>query len=150
VLDWLEQTRVADAIRESLALTAGLSAVHLLGFTLVTGGALVSNLRMLGALLARYPVEVVTRPAARGIAAGLAISITTGGLLFTTRANAAWENNTFRVKMLLLVTASLFHLFVHRPASRSASPGVRALTGAVGLSLWMGLALAGCAFILLE
>jgi hypothetical protein len=42
--------------------------VHVIGFTLVTGGALVANLNLLGVLFpGRSPMEV-TRPASRGIA----------------------------------------------------------------------------------
>jgi len=48
---WLESTGIATTVRDSLLLTSTLSAVHLLGFTLITGGAFVSNLRLLGVLL---------------------------------------------------------------------------------------------------
>jgi hypothetical protein len=50
---WLDGTRVATTVRDTLLLNAGLSAVHLLGFTLVTGGALVANLNLLGVLFRR-------------------------------------------------------------------------------------------------
>ena len=39
---------LAHVIAESQWLTAALSSLHLLGFTLVMGSALLSNLRMLG------------------------------------------------------------------------------------------------------
>ena len=149
-LEWLEATRVADAVRNSVVLTAGLSAVHLLGFTLVTGGALVANLRLLGVLLARQPLRVIVRPATRGIAIGLLISVVTGGVLFSTRATTAAENGIFQTKMTLLASASLWHLFVQRRVRLGSPDGNRPFAGLVGLTLWMGLALAGCAFILLE
>jgi len=63
-------------------LTGALSSVHVIGFTLVTGGALVANLNLLGVLFPGRPPIEVTRPASRGIAAGLAISALTGLLLF--------------------------------------------------------------------
>jgi hypothetical protein len=47
-LAWLEGTSVALTVRDSLMLNAVLSAVHLVGFTLTTGGALVANLNLLG------------------------------------------------------------------------------------------------------
>ena len=160
---WLESTRVALAVRDTLVLNAGLSAVHLLGFTLVTGGALVANLNLLGVLFRGRPPIEVTRPASRGIALGLAISILTGVFLFAPRATAASVNWIFQLKMTLLVTAVLFHLLVHRRVARTAghhhitgqstrswSTPVQRATGVVGLLLWTGLALSGCAFILLE
>jgi hypothetical protein len=152
VLAWVETTTVATTVGQSLLLTASLSAIHLLGFTLVTGGALVANLRLLGALLPQYPVIEITRPASRGIALGLAISIATGLLLFAGKATAVSANGTFQLKMLLLVAAALFHFTWHRRVVRRGAASVRLLqvTGALGLSLWVGLALAGCAFILFE
>ena len=149
---WLEGTRVALTIRDSVLLTGGLSAVHLVGFTLTTGGALLANLNLLGVLFRdRSPLEI-TRPASRGIAVGLTVSVVTGALLFTTRATAASQNGIFQLKMLLLVSAAVFHLSVHQRVARDgeAGPLRRRGTAVVGLMLWTGLALAGCAFILLE
>ena len=152
VFEWVEATGVAHAVRDSLMLTASLSAFHLLGFTLITGGALLTNLRFIGVLLAKQPLNDVTRPATRGIAMGLAISVTTGALLFSTRATAAAENRIFQVKMSLLVAAAIFHFAVQRRLAIAAGPerGVVRASGVLGLGIWLGLALAGCAFILLE
>ena len=148
---WLEGTRMAITVRDSLTLTGALSAVHLVGFTLTTGGALVANLNLLGVLFPGRPPLEVTGPASRGIAVGLTISALTGALLFAPRATVASVNGIFQVKMLLLAAAALFHILVHRRVARAAtSPSLRRATGAVGLLLWTGLALAGCAYILLE
>ena len=148
---WLEGTRAALVVRDSLTLTGALSAVHLVGFTLTTGGALVANLNLLGVLFPGRPPLDVTRPASRGIAIGLTISALTGALLFAPRATVASVNGIFQVKMLLLAAAVLFHIFVHQRIARTAvSASLRRGTGAVGLLLWTGLALAGCAYILLE
>ena len=160
---WLEATSVATTVRDSLTLTGALSSVHVIGFTLVTGGALVANLNLLGVLFPGRPPIEVTRPASRGIALGLTISALTGLLLFSARATAASVNWIFQLKMALLCAAVLFHVFVHRRIARtprhnhltgqsvwSWSKSTQRATGAVGLLLWTGLALSGCAFILLE
>ena len=148
----VQSSRIATAISQSLPLTAGLSAIHLIGFTLIMGAALVSNLRLLGVLLQQRPLREVTRPAGRGIALGLVFSVVTGLFLFAARASAASESGIFQLKMLLLATAGAFQFGFHRHVTgRDASPpGLLRLTGAVGLVLWFGVALAGCAFILLE
>jgi hypothetical protein len=133
-------------------LTAGLSAVHVIGLTLITGGALFSGLRLLGLVLSEHPIAEVTGAARRGITAGLAVSLATGLLLFSTRAEAAVQNPYFRTKMLLLVCAAVYHVTAFRAAtSRAGSPErAKPLHGVVTLLLWMGVAAAGCAFILLE
>ena len=152
LLAWLQTTAVATAVGDSPLLTGALSAVHLLGFTLVTGGAFVANLRLLGVLLPDRTVLEVSRPATRGIGFGLFISIATGLLLFAPRAIAASANRTFQVKMLFLAFAAAFHYFVHRSVLyRPLTPRlVLRAVGATGLMLWMGVAAAGAAYILLE
>ncbi len=149
---WLETTGIARATAGSLTLTASLSAMHLIGFTLVTGSALLANLKRLGALLPQCSVAEVLRPANRAIVVGLAISVTTGALLFAARATVVSANGTFQLKMLLLLAAAAFHFVVGRndyvQGSRVA-PRARA-GAAVSLSLWFALAVTACAFILLE
>ena len=149
---WVQNSRVGTTISQSLPLTAGLSAVHLIGFTLIMGAALVSNLRLLGVLFEQRPLREVAGPAGRAIALGLVFSVATGLFLFAGRASTASENGIFQLKMLLLVAAAGFQFgFQRHVTGREASPPVLLrLTGAVGLALWFGVALAGCAFILLE
>jgi len=152
LLTWIESTSLARAVASSASLTASVSAVHVLGFTLVTSGALVANLRVLGALFRDRPVAEVLRPASRAILVGLAISVSTGALLFAARAADVGTNGTFQLKMLLLLAAATFHFTVpHRLAAHAPAsvPSARA-AGWLGLSLWLGLALSACAFILLE
>jgi hypothetical protein len=126
--------------------------VHALAFTLVTGSALAANLRAVGVLLARTALRDVIVPANRAILMGLAISVVTGGLLFSARAAEAAANGWFQLKMLLLIIAAAFQFTIWRGAA-SESPLAHArvvASGAAGLLLWLGLAVAACAFILLE
>lgn len=84
---WVEPTGVATTVRPPLLLTGGLSAVHLLGFRLVTGGALVANLRLLGCAVsttagrrrhdssrAGQNVSVSSRPADNGCGRFIALA----------------------------------------------------------------------------
>lgn len=152
LLAWVQGTRIAATIGQSTLLIGFISAIHLLGLTLLVGGALVSSLRMLGVILIEHPVIDITPAPGRGMIVGLTISVTTGLLLFAPRASAAAENSFFQVKMLLLFAAAMFHFAVYRRVSRrtDARPSVVKFTGGLGLALWVGVAIAGCAFILLE
>jgi hypothetical protein len=152
LLEWLETTAVATATAESLMLTAWLSAIHVLAFTLVSGSALLANLKRLGALLPQGAVAEVLRPINRAVVAGLAISVATGAPLFAAHATAVSANGTFRLKMVLLVTAAAFHFAVgwnDNAQGPVVSPGVR-VGAVVSLALWLALAVTACAFILLE
>ena len=147
---WLEATSIAIVVKDSLLLTGGLSAVHVLGMTLITGGAFVSNMRLLGVLLASDDLATITRAAGRGLSVGLMLSVASGLPLFMARATAASVNPTFRTKMLILVAASLFQFTVHHWASQHvANRRALRLVGAMGLCLWVGVATAGVYYILL-
>lgn len=149
VFAWIESSGIAQAIASSTAITGSLSAVHVTGFMLVTGSALVANLGSLGVLFRGRPTTELVGPANRAILLGLAISVVTGALLFSARATDVSMNGTFRLKMLLLIAAALFHFVVHRRAAARGEPVARIATF-VGLALWLALAVTACAFILLE
>ncbi len=150
VLSWLQATRVAQTVAESKMLTAALSATHLVGLTLIVGSAFVSALALTGiAFPLRSPSEA-TASMRRAVWLGLTISLVTGFLLFSGRAEAASENSFFQVKMLLLVAAASCQLAMHRIAQRGSTSRALQTTGVLGAALWVGVALAGCAFILLE
>lgn len=150
----LEATALARFVGESSLLLGLLSGAHLLGLTLLTGSMLVSGLRLTGMLLADEPVREVTAGPLKGAVVGMVISITTGLLLVLPRVSVAAESGFFRLKMVLLCAALAFHFaFYRRAAARrdpETTPTVRRLAGAAGMLLWLGVALAGCAFILLE
>ena len=152
ILSWIETTRVATTVAESATLTAWLSAVHVVGFALVTGAALVANLRGLGALFSRIEASDVLMPANRAILLGLVVSVATGVPLFAARAADAGANGTFQLKMLLLLGAATFQFAFVGGRGATERRSVRALRAlsVVALALWLGLALAAFAFLLLE
>ena len=149
---WAEGSGLAQAVAQSAILTGLLSGTHLVGLTLVVGGALVSSLRCVGVLFPDRSVREIVRPIVSGITLGLGISIATGLLLVAPRLSTALANRIFQVKMLLLVVAAAFHFAVYHRVGRGGDAGLGTLRaiGVTELALWLGVALAGCAFILLE
>ncbi len=147
----LEGSSIALAINQSRYILGGLSGAHLIGFVLVIGTALIANGRLVGLIFARQPVPDVLRPARRGLIVGLTLSIVTGTLLFAPRAQSALENWIFLLKMTLLATAIVVQFAIYVSIGRLGSDrAVTRVAGAVGLCLWLSVALAGCAFILIE
>jgi hypothetical protein len=149
LLTSIEHTRIALTVRDSLPITATLSALHLFGVTLVGGGALISGLRALGVLMRDRPRATILRPAVRAILGGLLIAIPTGLLLVAPRAHSAYMNGFFRWKMLSLLIVLVVHLFVYRrvTADRREVPGVVSVVGSAAV---FSVIVAGGAFILLE
>jgi hypothetical protein len=152
VFESLQGNRFALAVSHSTLWTGLTSGLHLLGLTLVVGGAVVTGLRLLGMVLTDRPVSDVARPVGRGMLLGLAVSVTTGVLMFAPRAGSAASDRRFQTKMALLAAAALFHFGVTRRAVRTGDDARISLklVGALELLLWLGVALAGAAFILLE
>lgn len=152
MLDALQASSLAATIGQSQVWLASLSAFHLIGFTLVMSAALVTNLHLSGVLMADRPASELVRPATRVLLAGLTVSLVTGALMFVPRATSAAGNPMFRAKLSLLLVASLLALVVQpRLSARATAAGAPArLAGGAGLMLWLGVALAACAFILLE
>lgn len=150
-LNWLQHTWLATSVNESLTLTAVTSATHVVGFALLTGSVIVATLRLTGLAFTEVAAAEIAATTRRGTFTGLSISVVTGALLFSTRATMVGTNSTFRIKMALLVAATLFQVLVSRRlVQRGAGPRVLQATGVVGLALWLGVGAAACAFILLE
>ena len=151
MLTWMQETRVAAAISDSLMLNAALSSVHLLGITLLVGSVLVSSLRLIGVAFVDWPANEVTRTTRRGTLVGLAVTISTGLFLVSPRAVSASANSFFQAKLALLAAAVVVHFTIYRRASATTAERRRApVVGAAGLLLWLGVVVSGAAFILLE
>jgi len=147
----IEASTVATTIRDSVILTGLLSGAHLIGLTLLVGSVLVSSASVSGILFTDQPVSEVTRAARRASIVGLALSVATGLLLLAPRIVTASNSRVFRIKMLLLAGAALFHFAIYLPAARGRRSTVPpALAGGAAFLLWFGVVLAGCAYILLE
>jgi hypothetical protein len=149
---WFESSGVAQSVGGNMWLIASLSAVHAMSFTLVVGAGLFAGLRSVGVLLPSLQAAEVLRFANRGIVLGLIISLATGLLLLSPRATSALHDGLFQLKMLMLLTAVMVHFAWHTRVARRANTngGALKLAGAASLFMWLGLALAACAFILFE
>ena len=66
LLEWIESTALAQqSIGQSLMLTGGLSALHVVGFTSVMSVGVVWSARAAGLLLTGLPAESIAKPAFR-------------------------------------------------------------------------------------
>jgi len=130
---WLEAGALAQFLKQSRWVYPLVNAGHILGLALLLGAVVPMDLRLLG-LVRRGRVEdavALLRPFA---AAGLALAITCGALLFVTQATDYIVNPWFRWKMALLAAAILnaaLHLHLARPGHAHLR-----LPAALSLALW--------------
>jgi uncharacterized membrane protein len=86
------------------------------------------------------------------LALGLTISMITGFALFAPRASYTGVGGVFQLKMALLFLAAIHHFAFGSSVLRRSTASTAALraNGALGASLWLGLAVTACWFILFE
>jgi hypothetical protein len=120
-----------------------LEVVHLLGLTVVFGGMVLIDARLLGAGKA-YSVRALEVYALRFVWAGFAVAAFSGAWLFVFEATTLVRDPAFLLKMVLLVVAGLNALFMHKVAMRdvagwdtgATAPAAVRVSAAVSLLLW--------------
>ena len=134
---WLEATELASRVRDGVWLYPAVETLHIIGFSILVGAAVIFDLRLLGISpvirvsdLARHVL-----PWARG--SFFLIVVPTGALLFATQATTLATSRVFQLKLLLIVVAGMNTFLFHsgRVASKPA--------GAASLILWIAVIVCG-------
>jgi hypothetical protein len=116
LLVWLENTGVANAIRTIPWLYPTFETGHYIGLSLLVGGILLIDLRVLG-FARSLPLKSMIG-LLPFVWAGFVINLLTGSLLFIYGATSFGTNTAFLVKMAFIVLAGLnalaFDLAVRR------------------------------------
>jgi predicted membrane protein len=133
-LQWLENTSLSVAIRQSLWMYPGLEIIHIIGITLLVGAAFMFDLRLLG-ISAYLPVAGLADHLLPWSRRGLALVIPSGMLLFITNAQALSKDPTFWVKMLLLLLAGINAAIFHQVTFRSSSTWNERVTTPTGAKI---------------
>ncbi|MBG6120539.1 MULTISPECIES: DUF6644 family protein [unclassified Sphingobium] len=151
ILQSLEETSIALAIKEGDNLFPWLESFHVLAITLVVGTIAIVDLRLIG-----YPSH---RRGARQLIVELlpftwvafVVAVITGSLLFLSNAVKYFENPLFLIKMGLLLAAginmAIFHLGAYRKITEwddlLPPPVSVRVAGAMSLCLWIGVVIFG-------
>ena len=149
-LVWLETTGLAAAMREWLWLYPIVEIVHIVGFVVLVGAAVMFDLRLLG-MSRKLPASLMARHHLPWARAALVLVVPSGVLMFIAHATEFADNPAFRVKLILLVAAGLNALFFHRGAFRSVTgwetespvPVTARAAAVASLVLWIGVIAAG-------
>jgi hypothetical protein len=137
-------------MRQWLWLYPGVEIVHIAGFIVLVGTAVVFDLRLLG-VSPRLPAADLARHLAVWSAVGLGLIVPTGLLMFAAHASEMAENPAFRLKLILIAAAGLNALAFRVGAFRTihawscgsqAPPGAKA-SAVLSLVLWAGVIACG-------
>lgn len=113
LLQGLEDSALASAIRASSWLYPFLEIVHILGIVLLVGAAFLFDLRLLG-FSQNLPVPDLARHLLPWSRRGLYLIVPSGLLLFSTNAVALAGDPVFHIKLILLLIGGLNAGFFHR------------------------------------
>ncbi|MEI9965066.1 MAG: DUF6644 family protein [Caulobacteraceae bacterium] len=151
LFQWLYDTPVATAIRESGTLFPWIESTHVLAITLVVGSISIVDLRLLGLTSKNRAVSTLTGEVLPFTWIAFVVAAITGLLLFSSNAVKYSHNIFFLSKMALLVVALanmlIFHFITgrgieHWDESPRVPAGVR-LAGGVSLAVWIAVIACG-------
>ena len=137
---WLEQTSLSVAIRESAWAFPIIESVHVLGLCLF-GMAILMDFRVLGLALTRVPAAEIAADLMPWMTAGIVVVIVSGILTFLNAPVEYYNSTVFRIKviMLLLVAVNAWVLRARRWQQGRKAVFARSLS----LVLWAGIIVAG-------
>ena len=148
ILAWVEGSTAAEALRASGTLYMLVNAAHILGIGLIVGAILPLDMLLLG-VVRGVPIAVVGPFLSRAAAAGVALAVVTGPLLWSVRAREYLENPAFVYKLALIAMALLNVAAQH--AGRGWGAAIRGeavplhsrVLAAASALLWLAALLAG-------
>ena len=120
---------------------------HLVGLTVLLAAVLVLNLRLAGVALKESSLDWLARQLRPWTIGGLALVVLSGLLIFVATPSKYLASNPFRVKMVALAVAVLFHFGVLRgfvgPERGPRSRAVSLFVAVLSLTLWFAIGWAG-------
>src|SRR5688572_10320773 len=105
-LHWLQTTALATRLRGSTWAYPLVETMHIIGFTVLVGGAAMFDLRLLG-FGRRLKVSDLARHLLRWSRLSVLLIVPTGLLLFMTQATEMAASPVFRLKLTLIALAAL-------------------------------------------
>ena len=145
VCQWIFQTPLSVAVRESIWIYPILNVLHCAGILLVAGTIIVVDLRLLGLGMRRSPISSVVGQVLPWTLGGFGFMFITGSLLAWSEPVRLYHSFFFPWKLVFLAIAGanafLFHYGVYRTVgawdSSSLTPARARLAGVVSIVCWI-------------
>jgi hypothetical protein len=151
ICQWIFQTPLSVAIRESIWVYPILNVLHCVGILLIAGTIVVVDLRLLGLGLRRLPVSSVLRQVVPWALSGFGFMAVTGSLLAWSEPVRLYRSMFFPWKLAFIAMAGLNALFFHLGIYRGVgawdlallTPVRARIAGAVSIVCWICIIAAG-------
>lgn len=133
---WIQQSKWAFAVIET---------IHIMALAILLGSFLIVDLRLLGLGMRSQPVAEVAKLFAPASWVAFAFMVATGIPMFISEAVKLSTSTPFFYKLLFLSLAILFHLTVHKRATRDGTDerALSKVAACLSLTCWLTIALAG-------
>ena len=149
ILHWIRETSLGATVRQSRWIFATGETLHFIGLSLLVGGILIVDLRLLG-FLRRIPIRAALA-FLPFVIAGFLINLATGIVFFSADPMMYWPNPAFKLKMALILLAGLNALVFTVMAQRRVlglgldddTGRIAKVTAGLSLGLWLGVLLLG-------
>ncbi len=147
----LEESGLANRIRDSLLLFPLIESTHVFGLAMVFGTIAIIDLRLLGMASTQRSFQRMASDILKWTWAAFALTALTGSLMFITNARVYYHNFFFRTKMLLLLLAGInilvFELTagrtIHRWDKAPSAPPAGQAVAALSLAIWISIIFMG-------
>ncbi|MGA9322794.1 MAG: DUF6644 family protein [Xanthobacteraceae bacterium] len=151
LISYLENSALADNIRENDLLFPLIESVHVVAICLVVGSILAVDLRLLGLASLNRPVSRVAAGILPLTWGAFVVAVASGGLLFISNATKYLGNGFFVAKLCLIAAAGLnmamFHFISAKDLARWENdrrpPLPARLAGGVSIVLWIAVVACG-------
>jgi hypothetical protein len=150
IFQWIQETRPAAALRGSSLTYPIIMTGHLTGMGLFGGMIAITDARLLGLAMRKYPIADVVNQLRIWKRIGGVLVITCGAMLLASKAETYYYNPYYWAKMGLLMLvfahALVFRSVYSKPEALDAAPQVPAkakVAACISLFLWLGLVTAG-------
>jgi hypothetical protein len=144
-LSALQASRIAHAVAGTNHMViAVFQIVHVFGFIFLLAPSFLLALRLLGRVLPDQPLEGILRGAWRLVALGLAMTLTSGALMFLTGPLHYYANPAFDLKMQLLIAALVLQgvVFLVLGRARGISLPVARVGVSLSIAAWLAVSIA--------
>ncbi len=151
ITEWIQHSGIATALQDSAFAYPLVEGLHVLSLTLSVGVIIWFDLRLVGLILRGHSIKAMYASLRPWLIAGFVLMVTSGSLLFSTRATDIWQNNLFRLKLsllvLCLVNILIYHFVIERDNTAwdesDIPPRSARIAGALSLLLWFSVIAVG-------
>ncbi|MEX1135896.1 MAG: DUF6644 family protein [Balneolales bacterium] len=150
LFEWLENNAFTKIFSESIWLYPAVEIMHIVGFAVLVGAAIMYDLRLLG-LSRQMSVTDATQHLTVWARLSLIAVIPSGLILFMVGATTLSVNSAFQIKLVLIasagINATIFHLFTLKTADtwnkNVSTPVAARIAGFISIILWISIIACG-------